>query len=30
VEDLPLMTKDDVAHLILDRLKTMWEERFET
>jgi phosphopantothenoylcysteine decarboxylase/phosphopantothenate--cysteine ligase len=30
VEDLPLMTKTEVADLILDRLRTMWETRLET
>jgi len=30
VEDSSLMTKDDVADLVLDRVKTLWEERFES
>ncbi len=30
VEDLPLMTKDEVADLVLDRAKTLWESRFES
>ena len=29
VEDLPLMAKDDVANLVLDRVKTIWEDRVE-
>jgi phosphopantothenoylcysteine decarboxylase/phosphopantothenate--cysteine ligase len=30
VEDLPLMTKTEVADLILDRLRTLWETHLET
>lgn len=29
VEDSPLMTKDEVADLVLDRVKTLWEGRLE-
>ena len=29
VEDSPLMTKDEVANLVLDRVKTLWEGRLE-
>ena len=29
VEDSPLMTKEEVADLVLDRVKTLWEGRLE-